>query len=208
MLQHIALFKRFGFGKTVVDEAKAIGRTRLRPLTLEITWPRFQEIIADLKKRRILQGEVTLYITPKLLHIKLWTEWWENYGEAFELEEFIKDLTPKSPELVEWFNEMFRYAAESEAASRIVQDLARVRAVPFGDGEYLKTSLGSRFFFALTEADPKSALRCLERTIGTWGRETAFAIHRGTKIRDMGTRKNCRMARTVYRCCTVAPRPR
>ena len=33
VLRHIALFKRFGFGRTVVDEAKAIGITRLRQLT-------------------------------------------------------------------------------------------------------------------------------------------------------------------------------
>ena len=174
VLRHIALFKRFGFGKTVVDEAKAIGR-KVEAVDRDITWPRFQEIIADLKKRRILQGEVTLYITPKLLHIKLWTEWWENYGEAFELEEFIKDLTP---ELVEWFNEMFRYAAESEAASRIVQELLGPDG-PFGDGEYLKTEMGSRFFSALTEADPESALRCLERTIGTWNRETLLRFTEG-----------------------------
>ena len=176
VLRHIALFKRFGFGRTVVDEAKAI-HNKVEAVDRDITWPRFQEIIADLKKRRILQGEVTLYITPKLLHIKLWTEWWENYGEAFELEEFIKDLTP---ELVEWFNEMFRYAAESEAASRIVQELLGSDG-PFGDGEYLKTELGSRFFFALTEADPKSALRCLERTIGTWGREPLLQFTEGRR---------------------------
>ena len=42
---------------------------------------------------------------------------------------------------------------------------------PFGDDEYLKTKLGSRFFLALTEADPKSALKCLMRTIGTCNRD-------------------------------------
>ena len=176
VLQHIALFKRFGFGKTVVDEAKAIGR-KVEAVDRDITWPRFQEIIADLKKRRILQGEVTLYITPKLLHIKLWTEWWENYGEAFELEEFVKDLTP---ELVEWFYEMFQYAAESEAASRIVKDLLGPSGA-FRDDENLKTRLGSHFFLALAEADPKSALRCLERTIGTWDRETLLRFIEGRR---------------------------
>ena len=40
----------------------------------------FKKLFNDLKKRKILQGEFTLYITPKVLHIKLWTEWWDIYG--------------------------------------------------------------------------------------------------------------------------------
>ena len=114
VLRHIALFMQFGYKRFVSPEAEIITQK------VGIKRERFQEIIDDLKKRKILQGEVTLYITPKLLHIKLWTEWWDIYGRGFDLEEFIQDLTPK---LFEWFCEMFKYAAESEAASRIVEDL-------------------------------------------------------------------------------------
>jgi hypothetical protein len=35
----------------------------------------------------------------------------------------------------------------------------------------MNTREGSRFFLALTEADPQSALKCLMRTVGTWNRE-------------------------------------
>ena len=112
VLRYIALFKRFGFERSVVDEAQAIAQK------IGIEWDDFQETVDDLKNRKILQGEFTLYITPKLLHIKLWTEWWNSYGSGFDLEEFTQDLTPK---LVEWFYDMFKYAAESEAASRIVE---------------------------------------------------------------------------------------
>ena len=58
VLRHIALFKRFGFGRTVVDEAKAIGR-KVEAADRDIIWPRFQEIIADLKNAEFFQGEVT-----------------------------------------------------------------------------------------------------------------------------------------------------
>ena len=185
VLQHLALFKRFGFERSGEDEARAIAK-KVEMEDPQITWARFQRIVDTLRKRKILQGDFTLYITPKALHIKLWTEWWEIYGRFFDLEEFIQDLTPKLVEqdltlkLVEWFYEMFQYAAESEAASRIVTDLLGPDG-PFQNDEYLKTRLGSRFFSALTEADPKSALRCLRRTLGTWDKETLLQFTEGRR---------------------------
>lgn len=176
VLQHLALLKRFGFERSVTNEAQAIAK-KVEMADPQITWARFQRIVDTLRKRKILQGEFTLYITPKALHIQLWTEWWEIYGRLFNLEEFTQDLTPK---LVEWFYEMFQYAAESEAASRIVKDLLGPDG-PFQDDEYLKTRLGSRFFSALTEADPKSALKCLMRTLGTWDKETLLQFTEGRR---------------------------
>ena len=161
LLRFIGLFKRFGYGHPFGDEAKTIAQKA------KIELERFQEIVHELKNRRILQGETTLYITPIALHIKLWTEWWDIYGSGFDLNEFRRGLTPK---LVEWFYEMFQYAAESDAASRIVKDLLGPNG-PFQDNKYLETRLGSRFFLALTEGHPKAALRCLMKTMRTWDRE-------------------------------------
>ena len=176
VLRHLALLKRFGFERSVVNEAQAIAK-KVEMADPQITWARFLRIVDTLRKRKILQGEFTLYITPKALHIKLWTEWWEIYGRLFNLEEFTQDLTPK---LVEWFYEMFQYAAESDAATRIVKNLLGPDG-PFRDDEYLKTRLGSRFFSALTEADPKAALRCLMRTLGTWDKETLLQFTGGRR---------------------------
>lgn len=178
VLQYIALFKRFGFGGPVIADAQAIAK-KIQEANPLITWSRFQKIVDDLKKRKILQGQSTLYITPKALHIKLWVEWWRIYGNPFDLETFTQDLPARS-KLIEWFHEMFKYAAESEPASSIVKDLLGPNG-PFQDGEYLKTRLGSRFFIALTEADPKSALKCLMRTIGTWDREARFQFTTGRR---------------------------
>ena len=75
---------------------------------------------------------------------------------------------------------MFQYAAESEAASRVAEDLLGPNG-PFQNNENLKTRLGSRFFLALTEASPKSALRCLMRTIGTWDQETLLHFTEGRR---------------------------
>ena len=166
VLQHLALFKRFGYERYVDFEAQSIAE-KVEVANSNITSHKFEEIIYDLRERKILQGDSTLYITPKALHIKLWTQWWERHYEGFNLKSFSEGLNPK---LVEWFYEMFVYAAESEAALKIVKDLLGPNG-PFQDNEYLKTRLGSRFFLALTEADPKSALKCLMRTIGTCNRD-------------------------------------
>ena len=76
VLRYIALFKRFGYAEPVIDEAKTLSAIIREGYPL-ITWQKFQEIIVDIRNRKILQGETTLYISPKLLHIKLWADWWD-----------------------------------------------------------------------------------------------------------------------------------
>ena len=176
ILQYLALFKRFGYEGPVEDEAQAIAKM-VNTANPQITWDRFQEIIYELRERKILQGEYTLYITPKALHIKLWSQWWERRSSVFQFETFRQDLTPK---LLEWFYEMFQYAAESDAASRIVKELLGPNG-PFENDDYLNTRLGSRFFSVLTEANPKYALRCLMRTIGTSDKATLLQFTEGRR---------------------------
>ena len=176
VLQYIALFKKFGFERSIVAEAQAISQ-KIETNDPQITWSRFQKTVDTLKKRKILQGGFTLYLTPKALHIKLWTEWWRIHGAPFNLEEFTQGIPPK---LIEWFYEMFVYAAESETALQIVKDLLGPNG-PFQNDEYLKTELGSGFFLALTEANPKYALNCLSCTVGTWNRETLLQFKEGRR---------------------------
>ena len=176
VLQHLSLFKRFGYERPVDSEAQAIAN-KVKMADNGITEYKFRAIIHQLRERKILQGDYTLYITPKALHIKLWTQWWEIHRSTFKLETFIQDL---EPELIECFYDMFVYAAESEVALRVVKELLGPTG-PFRDDEYLKTRLGSRFFLALTEADPESALKCLIRTVGTWDKETLLEFTDGRR---------------------------
>ena len=119
VLRYLALFKRFGYGKAVSVESQAIA-LKVEQANPQITGLKFHEIIQDLRQRKILQGENTLYITPRALHIKLWTDWWDSYGRTFSPVQFLQDLPPT---LVEWFNEMFRYGRGSKTASEIVKQL-------------------------------------------------------------------------------------
>lgn len=121
ILRHVALFKRFGYKGLVAREIEIIVKI-IEKVDRDISRVNFQEAIETLKGRNILQGESTLYITPKALHIRMWVEWWDNYGKGFNLEEFLKDIPENSP-MRGWFYEMFKYARESGVALGVVKKL-------------------------------------------------------------------------------------
>jgi hypothetical protein len=179
VLRYIALFERFGYGKTLSSEAKAISKLINKGYP-EITWVKFQEIINELIERNILQGEYTLYITPKAFHIYLWIDWWKYYGVGFNLEEFKKLIDQLPVSLRNWFYEMFKYATESEAASHILKKLFS-RNGPFGNDEFIKTMEGANFFLVLTEATPKLALEYLKNTIDNWTIEELLEFKTGRR---------------------------
>ena len=163
VLRHIALFKRFGYGDPVITEAKAISAIVQKGYPL-ITWPKFQEIVSDLRKRKILQGETTLYITPKLLHVWLWVDWWNHHGNGFDQEEFAKDLKGN---LLPWFLEMFRYAEQSQVARKVVSNLLGPNG-PFQDKGFFGSRLGGDFFLGQTDADPNLGVAFVQRKVGTF----------------------------------------
>ena len=121
VLRCVALFKRFGYKRPFDQEARIIAGIVER-LDRNITLGEFQEIIGTLKSRLILQGETTLYITPIGFHIRMWNEWWENYGNLCSFEELLEEVS-QSPQLRDWFYEKIKYAHGSAAASRLVKDL-------------------------------------------------------------------------------------
>ena len=86
---HRAFSSSFGYERFCLQMMlKAIAK-KVETADLQITRMRFRKIVKDLKKDGLLKGEYTLNITPKALHIKLWTEWWDTYSdEEFNLEDF------------------------------------------------------------------------------------------------------------------------
>jgi len=177
VLMYLSLFKRFGFGQSVRTEAENIHKL-IHQDDPAITWGRFAGIIKELKGKKILQGENTLYITPKLLHIKLWIDWWETYGVTFTGNELL-NLPPSS--LLDWFFEMFEYAAGSDVASRTVRELLGSDGPFQSNSEILKTDRGARFFRFLGEVEPVAAVKCLQRTIGTWDKDTLLEFKNGRR---------------------------
>jgi hypothetical protein len=175
VLVHLALFKRFGVRKPFQNEAKAIlcFIQRVQP---HFSQADFLSIINEQQKRKNLQGNTTLYLSPKLFHIKLWVDWWETYGSTFEWTA-INELPDR---LRDWFIEMFEYAKASNAADHVVRELLEPGGV-FGNWEIYQTKRGANFFFQLVKSNPRKALDCLECAMQHKTREQLLDFKEGRR---------------------------
>jgi hypothetical protein len=174
VLQHLSLFRKFGSPK-LKSECEDIWKL-VHSTDSAITWTKFVEIINDLRKRKILQGEYTFYISPKILHVKLWTEFWEKY-EGIQPQDILNEL---SPPLRKWFVDMYEYANASFSTQKIIQDILSANGV-FIDLTILDSEIGGDFFLALSKADPKFSLNCLKRLIGNSTKEELINFKNGRR---------------------------
>jgi hypothetical protein len=168
--QHLALFSRFGYEAPVEEEAAYIAEL-IRNIDPTIGWARFQEIVQDLRARRVLQGSRTLFFVPKALHIYLWRQFWERYRRGFD---FTRTFSSMPESLHAWFMNMFKYAGEADT-DHIIGDILNLKGI-FSQREILTSEKGSRFLSILAEASPASVLRLLEATIGKWTNEELLEL--------------------------------
>ncbi len=168
--QHLALFSRFGYEAPVGEEAAYIAEL-IRNIDPTIGWARFQEIVQDLRARRVLQGSRTLFFVPKALHIYLWKQFWERYGRGFD---FTRTFSSMPESLHTWFMNMFKYAGEADTA-HVIDDILNLKGI-FSQNEVIKSEKGSQFLAILAEASPASVLRLLEATIGKWTNEELLKL--------------------------------
>jgi len=166
-LRHIALFRRFGFEAPVNHEARFVS-DMIQEANPAITWARFQSIVQHHRKRRVLQGQKTLFIIPKALHVYLWLGFWEQYGRGIDLKDFIERM-PES--LNKWFMELFIYAHGSAVAKELVKKVLSLEEGPFSKVEILTSEAGTSFLSVLAEADPHATLALLNSTFGAWTHE-------------------------------------
>ena len=162
ILQHFALFTKFGFEAPYNKEKEAIYDFIVRNDST-ISKQIFEEHVKYFRRRKILQGATTLYITPHLLHLKSFKDWWDIYGSNFDLFSFLEDIPPK---LKEWFSEMFQYAARSDISRKYIEDLLSETGL-LGKYGYnvINLELGSGVFLSIAKADPKNALIFLKRAL-------------------------------------------
>lgn len=171
----ISQFKKFGFGGSYDKEFQKIANLVEKNHGIPIG--EFREIVEKLKAMKILQGHSTLYITPKILHIYFWTQWWEEYGSngLLDLDDLsISEDYNDGNMLFVWYCEMFEYAKESSHVSKIVAEIFNNPI--FENDKILKNHLAALFFSILSKIDPLSSLNHLDKTIGVKSREELLAI--------------------------------
>lgn len=170
VVQHLALFSRFGFEAPVGEEAAYIAKL-ICNVDSTIGWARFQEIVQKLRARRVLQGSRTLFFVPKALHIYLWKKFWESYGRGFDFNRIFVSM-PES--LHAWFLSMFMYAGQANTAY-VTDDILKIDGL-FFQKEVLISEKGSEFLSILAEANPVAVLKLLESTVGTWSDEEILSL--------------------------------
>ena len=159
ILLTLALFKRFGQPAYFKAEYDAVFNIVKKIADVDMAF--FADTIDYLKDRKILQGEEILYLTPKLLHVWLWAEWWRRYGDTLGVGEILKDI----PETLETsFYAMFEYVTQSNAAKKTLDNLFG-ESGPLRDSDILGTDSGSKLFHALSKVTPHTAVARLENAM-------------------------------------------
>lgn len=170
VLMWLSLFTKFAWSAKVHASERQFILAKIKRLE-GLPEGKIETIIQDLKGRKILQGDKTLYISPRLLQVRAWKWWWEKYGQTFDMEKFWQEkdddgnIIEVSSALIDWFNDMFQYAAEAPGAAEVVKTLLSPGG-PLENEEQLINAIGSNFFFRLTEADPTAALLVASRWMG------------------------------------------
>ena len=171
VLLWLGIFKRFGYGGV---GGGGEGRT-IQELVSRyegVSPGDFHRTVSKLREMKILQGSQTLYITPKILHVYLWSQWWAAYGDA-DLTEMLGVLDRAADAdggygLRGWFYDMFAYAG-----GLIDAEGAAVRLLGaggfLGGGGPSGAGHGASALLALSRAAPSAVLGHLEGEVADAG---------------------------------------
>lgn len=176
VLQGLSLFTKVGFEGELVKESEWVSRT------VGVDFNDFQDIVREQRARGIIQGQNYIYVTPFMLRVYLLRGWWESHGFTNEsFKQFVESI-PEAfrTDLLRRFFDQLPYIATSEKGKEFAKVILGSEGL-FSDGSLLKTQFGGDFFLSLTEADPESALLCLQSTIGTWSKDELLAFKEGRR---------------------------
>jgi hypothetical protein len=173
----VALFKKFGWEGVYKKEGTLIWEKLAQRIEAGLSYDAFRSEVEYFRSRRLLQGKSTLYITPRLLHIKLWCDWWDKYADIMDVDDLLNTL---SDQLRTWLQEMFIYAQESKAATEIVNRLLDPKG-PYATIRGFWTESSASFFFALAQVNPGAAVRRLSEALGSMSIEERRQFGKGRR---------------------------
>ena len=171
-LEWLGLFRDVGCGGARARELDAVAK--LAEGDAGVARREFMGAIRDLRGMDLLRGASVLHITPKLLHVRMWDEWWARHepgaapwadllagggggGEGGAAEGLL------------WRHlDMYIYARGSAGASRAAKKMLLPGGLLDSAGA-LRSRLGAAFLSALAPVDTASTLACIEGIAGRAG---------------------------------------
>jgi hypothetical protein len=169
VLMGLSLFEKVGYRQSrKTPELGDLSReSKWVAELVKVDWQDFQQIIVQQEKQDIIQGNYFISVSPFPLKVFLATEWWDIHGDQVDLDSLVERMPAQyRADMFSRFVDHIPYITSVHAGREFVSEL--IRRDWFKDGALIDTSLGSYFFLKLTEADPRSTLAYLKRTIGTW----------------------------------------
>lgn len=156
MLQGLSIFSKVGFEGELSKESEWVSRT------VRVDFNDLQDVVAEQRKRGIIQGQNYIYVTPFMLRIHLLREWWESHGFINErFKQFVESIPEEfRADLLQRFFDNIPFITTTERGKEFTKAILGNDGI-FSEGSLLKTELGGDFFLALTEANPEEALKCL-----------------------------------------------
>ena len=177
VLRGISLFQRVGVAGEGEDEGRWLAEY------VDVPWRQFQDVVAEQKRRGVIQGEYYVFVTPFMLRVHLLERWWQAHGFTDQrgLDEFVSSMPDAArPDLLRRFFEHFSYVAAAPNGPEFAKKMLTDGGV-ISNYELLNTDLGGRFFLALTEVDPDSALRTAQRVLGNKSRDDLLGFQQGRR---------------------------
>ena len=178
VLTGLSLFDKIGYAS---EELRKEARWLSKYIGVE--WNDFQNTVAEQQERGLIRGAYYLYVTPFILKQRLFAEHWQSRGfsDADILRDFWLDIPNNLRDgLLERFVSSVAYLREDSQGLRLVQDILGPTG-PFSNEDLFKSTLGAKFFLALTEASPSAALTRLKTSIGNWSKEDLLQFTTGRR---------------------------
>jgi len=176
VLAGISLFQKIGYEGILEAESNWLSGF------IGIDWITFRDAVQYEKKRGIIQGENYLFVTPFMLRVYLLNDWWEGFGiTENKFDEFVTSIPEDfRSDLIERFFEHIPFISTTQRGKQFAKAMLGDKGI-YADGALLRSELGANFFIKLTEADPESALHCLQRTVGTWSKTELLEFSKGRR---------------------------
>ena len=168
VLMWISIFKRFGYKEEYNRHFSYIAT--LLEKHGKISLSDFTDNVDTLMHMKILQGDMILYITPKILHTKLWVQWQKKFGDKVKIE--LNDLILKNNDgnldhqshiFLPWYFHMYRYAKKNKTAQFKISEFFEEGGLFDKYMNIAKNNIIQKFFLAVAVINPNNTLTFMER---------------------------------------------
>lgn len=168
VLRTLALFRHIAWDNPEGENVQAAVLWALQQLDSGFSPMRLSDAVEAMRRRRVLQGQRTLIISPQLLHVSMWKSWFDRYERLVDVIKLRAGLNGRAQG---HFDAMLSYAKESPAATALAQRLLG-KDGPFSSLAGFAVAGGSSLFFAVAQANPEAALRRFSDALGRESVET------------------------------------